>query len=219
LLGLLPLLRIEVVFEAISLVIGLFIAFQSFRAYSVLRSSSFFLLGVGFILMSLAMLFRTTVVGFVLTTAQPLGRMPLPPLGLVAVEIIYSVVRVLAYVVFIAAYALSRSRQPQAIQLLSPLLITVYNPLFEIVSAGLLVYVVVETERNWASERARGSGGIFTGFLILLLSHILFFLTPLGSLYYLLGHTAQLVALAMILLGTYEAGASARPPATPAAPA
>lgn len=215
-LGILSLLRIDVIFEAVSLVIGLFIAAQSFRAYRVLGSKGFLLLGVGFALMSAAMLFRVAVIGFVVAVAGPMGRPPLQPfLGLVTVEVIYSVVRVVAYIIFIAAYALPRLRPPQAMQILYPLLLTIYNPLFEVVSAGLLVYLVVETAHNWASGRPRGSGRIFIGFLTLLLSHILFFLTPLNLLYYILGHTAQLIALTMILLGTYEAGSEARtPPAT-----
>lgn len=214
-LGILPLLRIDLVFEAVSLVIGLFIAVQSFRAYRVLGSRGFLLLGVGFALMSAAMLFRVAVIGFMVAVAGPLSRPPLQPLlGLVAVEVVYSVLRVVAYIIFIAAYALPRLRPPEAVQLLFPLLLTIYNPLFEVISAGLLVYLVVETAHNWVSGRPRGSGSIFTGFLALLLSHILFFLTPLNLLYYILGHAAQLVALTMILIGTYEAGSEARTPPT-----
>ncbi|GBC71397.1 hypothetical protein HRbin02_01178 [Candidatus Calditenuaceae archaeon HR02] len=210
-LGIFSLLRIDVVFEAVSLVIGLFIAVQSFRAYRVLGSWGFFLLGVGFAFMSVAMLFRVAVIGFIVTVAGPISRPPLQPLlGLVTVEVVYSVIRVVAYVIFIAAYALPRLRTPQAVQLLYPLLLTIYNPLFEIISAGLLVYLVVETAHNWVSGRPRGSGSIFAGFLALLLSHILFFLTPLNLLYYILGHAAQLVALTMILIGTYEAGSEAK---------
>ncbi|MEM0482327.1 MAG: hypothetical protein QXM16_05525 [Nitrososphaerota archaeon] len=212
-LSILSLLRIDVVFEAVSLVIGLFVAVQSFRAYRVLGSRGFLLLGVGFAFMSAAMLFRVAVVGFVVAVAGPLGRPILyPVLGLITVEVIYSVVRLVAYLIFIAAYAASRLRPTQAVQALSPLLLTIYNPLFEIISAGLLVYVVVETAHNWASGRPRGSGGIFTGFLALLLSHVFFFLTPLNVLYYILGHAAQLVALTMILLGTYEAGSETKTP-------
>ncbi|MCS7145321.1 MAG: hypothetical protein RMJ28_06890 [Nitrososphaerota archaeon] len=218
-MGLLPLLRVEVVFEAISLVLGLVIAVQSLRAHRVLASGSFLLLGVGFVLMSAAMLFRVSVVGLVVAAAPPMGRpLPYPVLGLFTVEVIYSVIRVVAYTVFVAAYAVSRLRAAPTAQLVFPLLLTIYNPLFEIVSAALLLYVVVETAYNWLGGRPRGSGEIFAGFLTLLVSHILFFITPLGPLFYMLGHVAQLVALTMILLGTHEAGSVPKAPAPPQPP-
>lgn len=210
--GILSLLRIEVVFEAISLVIGLIVAVQSFRAYRTLGSSSFLLLGVGFVLMSAAMLFRVSVVGLVVAAARPMGGPPLYPLlNLVAAEVIYSAVRVASYAVFVVAYAVSRLRPAQTLAAVFPLLLPIYNPFFELVSAALLLYVVVETAYNWVSGKPRGAGEIFIGFLMLLVSHVLFFLTPLGAVFYILGHVAQLMGLTMILLGAYEAGSQPRP--------
>ncbi|MEM0445540.1 MAG: hypothetical protein QXO86_03325 [Nitrososphaerota archaeon] len=213
-IGLLQLLRLDVVLEAVSLILGLFIAVQSLRAHRALRSSSFLFLGVGFTLMSVAMLVRVVVVGLVIATAQPMWRhFILPVLGLVTVEMIYSAIRIVAYVVFIAAYAASRLAAAQAPIMVFPALLAIYNPLFELASAALLIYVVVETAHNWLIDRPRGSGAIFAGFLALLFSHILFFLTPLSTLFYILGHSAQLSGLVMILFGTYEAGSSATAPA------
>lgn len=213
-IGLLQLLRLDVVFETISMILGVVIAVQSLRAHRVLRSSSFLLLGVGFTLMCVAMLVRVAVVGL-FVTAPPMGRQfALPFFGLVTAELVYSAIRIVAYVVFLAAYAASRLGVGRELMAAFPILLTIYNPIFELVSAALLVYVVIETAHNWAAGRPRGSGVIFAGFLALLLSHILFFLTPLGTLYYLLGHAAQLSSLTMILLGTHEAG-STSPASTP----
>jgi len=207
--NLIQLLRIEVVFEAISLVISLFIAAQLFRAYRALGSRGILLLGAGFTLMSAAMLFRVVAVG--LSLAAPSEGWRLVPwlTGLIKIEVVYSIVRVAAYVVFIAAYASPRLMASRGVQAAAPLLL-VYNPIFELVSAALLVYVVIENAHNWLAGSPRGSAEIFAGFLILLLSHVSTLLAPLGPVFYMLGHALQLSALTSILLGAYEAGSAAR---------
>ncbi|MEN3047387.1 MAG: hypothetical protein ABDH63_01205 [Candidatus Caldarchaeales archaeon] len=204
-LGALALLRLDAILELISFFICAAISAGFVRAHLRLRAGVFLWLGAGFGLMAGAMLARSLFIILAISAERGFGRPFQQLLQLYQVELFYSAVRVTAYVLFIVAYVIPLVRARVELGAVPPMTI-VYNATFEIISAGLLVYVVVVTTVNWYAKRSAGSSLIAAGFWALMLSHVAFFLTPLSIMYYLLGHGLQLSALALIALGTLEAG-------------
>ena len=203
---LLNIIRIDVVLELLSFAICVFISLSFLRAYLRLGSSAFALLSAGFGLMGGAMLVRALTIGaaFFGLFGRDIGRSLTP--YLFQVELLYSVVRVTAYLFFVLAYVLHPAfrREVQA-AVLPPAVLLIYNPAFELMSVVVLAYVVAASTYNWVRSGSKGSVSVAAGFWALLLSHLLFALTPLNVLLYFAGHAAQLLSLLLILWGALEA--------------
>lgn len=206
-LGALTLIRLDAILELISFFICAAISVGFIRAHLKLRVGTFLWLGTGFGLMAGAMLARSLYIILAVTVERGFGRPLQPLLQLYSIELLYSVIRVSAYVLFIIAYLTPLVRERVELGAIPPLLI-VYNSTFEIISVALLIYVVIITTVNWFVRRSAGSSLIAAGFWALALSHVAFFLTPLSLLLYFVGHGLQLSALILLALGTLEAGRS-----------
>ena len=100
---LLNVIRIDVVLELISFAICIFISLSFLRAHLRLGSSTFVLLSAGFGLMGGAMLVRAITIGAALFGffGRDLSRSLAP--YLFQVELLYSFVRLAAYLVFVLA--------------------------------------------------------------------------------------------------------------------
>jgi hypothetical protein len=203
---LLNVIRIDVVLELISFAICTFISLSFLRAHLRLGSSTFVLLSAGFGLMGRAMLVRAITIGAALFGffGRDLSRSLAP--YLFQVELLYSFVRLAAYLVFVLAYVLRpASRSGVQAAVVPPPLLLIYNPAFELMSVVVLAYVVIASTVNWMRTGSKGSGSVAGGFWALLASHLLFALTPLSFLLYFAGHAAQLLSLLLILWGSLEA--------------
>ncbi len=203
---LLNVIRIDVVLELLSFAICVFISLSFLRAHLRLGSSTFALLSAGFGLMGGAMLVRALIIGAALfgLFGRDLSRSLAP--YIFQVELFYSLVRVAAYLTFVMAYVLhSASRKEVQAVLIPPAALLIYNPAFELMSVVVLAYVVIASTVNWRRTGSKGSGSVAAGFWALLLSHLLFALTPLSILLYFAGHAAQLLSLLLVLWGALEA--------------
>ncbi len=203
---LLNVIRADVVLELVSFAICVFISLSFLRAHLRLGSSVFALLSAGFGLMGGAMLVRALTIGAALFGL--FGRDLSRSLGpyLFQVELLYSFVRVAAYLVFVMAYVLHpASRREVQAAVVPPAVLLIYNPAFELMSVAVLAYVVVASTVNWMRTGSKGSGSVASGFWVLLVSHLLFALTPLSISLYFAGHAAQLLSLLLILWGALEA--------------
>ncbi|MCS6784997.1 MAG: hypothetical protein RMI43_00360 [Candidatus Caldarchaeum sp.] len=195
----LSIIRLDILFETISLVISFAIALAAFAGSRKTGSRSLTLLSIGFFLMAGAMLLRVVLTSWALTV--PLSRhMPwriFPLIILQTQELVYSVARVGAYAVFLhlySSYSLSRSQQSTALVAITTSLI--YNPFFEAVSAVLLAIVVYQL------FKAKGPGEssfVIYGFILLLVSHLLFLALPVWLTFYFVAQFLQLVALTLFL--------------------
>ncbi|MEM0376079.1 MAG: hypothetical protein QXO17_05695 [Nitrososphaerota archaeon] len=199
-------IRIDVVLELISFAICAFISLSFLRAHLNLGSRVFAMLSAGFGLMGGAMLVRALIVGASLFGffGRDLSRTLMP--YLFQVELLYSFVRLTAYLLFVLAYVLYQAPRASAeLAVVPPPVLLIYNPAFELMSVVLLAYVVAASTGNWRRTNSRGSGSVALGFWALLASHLLFALTPLNFILYFAGHAVQLLSLLLILFGALEA--------------
>lgn len=190
--------RLDVIFEAISFFISLAIFAVALAAARRTGSRSLTLLALGFLLMSLAMFIRVALTSWALNfpmTTPPRLRI-FPTVVLQIQELVYSVVRISGYVVFLYLYSsyTSSKKEGEGLFAVAPLII--YNPLFEAVSALLLAFVVYQLGKN---RMYGGSVYVLLGFVLLLLSHLLFLLLPLSITIYFLAQFTQLLSLILFL--------------------
>ncbi|MEM3095782.1 MAG: hypothetical protein QW756_01375 [Nitrososphaerota archaeon] len=196
--GFLLALRLDILFEVVSAAFSLTIAVLSLSASRRLGSKTLLQLGLGFLLISAAMLFRSISVAGLISIVWQLPRGAFFS-QLFLTETLYSVLRIAGYIVFVHLYASYLGRTGEKASYMAQI-IAIYNPAFETASAILLAFVVYRTGINWASGRRPSSWTVFLGFTSLLASHLLFTLTNISFTFYLAGHFAQLVSLSLFLL-------------------
>ncbi|MEM1964785.1 MAG: hypothetical protein QXH12_01560 [Candidatus Caldarchaeum sp.] len=191
-----PVLRLDILFEALSCLFSIVIASVAFLAWRKVGAKSLFLFSMAFYLMAAAMLARIVLVSWVFSSSPPPPPMRfLPILVLQVQELVYSVVRICAYIVFLYLYAAYPLRKDSVTAFVTPVSL-IYNPLFEAVSATMLTFVVYRLFK--LSDQSRSSY-VLSAFILLLTSHLLFLLTPVSFLLYLVAHFAQMVSLALFL--------------------
>lgn len=195
--------------------IALAIAFQALKGYRLTRRKTLLYVNYSFTLLSAGLLIDS-LAGFLGILSRMLrGTIVLTLVGYT----IYFLAQVLAYAILILAYVsqtrtLSASSVPvlavplaglvvlqQApvfpIKLLGPLM--EYHPVSEIVLLFLVFYVAVQTGLNYSATKDRNAFLVFLGFLLLASSHLLFILTPLGALLFVIGHLLQLLGFVSLL--------------------
>jgi hypothetical protein len=74
-----------------------------------------------------------------------------------------------------------------------------YHPIPEIVLLFLISCVAVQTGLNYSASKERNALLVFLGFLFLALSHLLFVLMPFSPLFFVIGHTFQLLGFVSLL--------------------
>mgnify|MGYP000001416689 CR=1 FL=1 len=196
------LLRLDVLFESVSLAIGLAIASTALVAYRRVGSRTLLLLSLGFFITSFAMLFRVLIVAWALSELPwrgPLGGFY--PISLIRLqEFVYSIVRLSGYLVFLYLYATYPLTRERIVTGLAPAGIgLIYSPLFEATAALILGYIVYQLSRVNRSGVSPYTGYVFLGFIMLLASHLLFLATPLSLLFYLAAHTLQMFSFLLLL--------------------
>jgi hypothetical protein len=204
--GYLGVIRFDILMESIAMILAFIIAFFAFRAYRLTDVKPFLYLGVGFLLMGIGMLSRVSSISYIIWLmrfadwpATVFRRM------IQSAEMTYSGLRVASYVVFAATYAYASTRRLSASMAVLPLQVLIYNPIFEMVSALLLAFVVAWTGVNYAQNKTAESGLVLLGFSLLLLSHVFFVFTPIGAGFYFSAHLLQLLALCFVMSAVVRA--------------
>ncbi len=190
-------LRADVLLEMISGIFSLTIALLSLEASRRIGSRTLIQLGIGFLLMAVAMLSRALSVSGLLTTVGAIPHIEFLS-QLFVLEIIYSVIRVAGYIIFIYLYASTMGDAHKKASIV-PKAIAIYNPSFELFSAILLIFVVYRTALNWISAKRPFAWSVFLGFTLLMISHISFLFSNISFTFYLAGHITQLISLTLFL--------------------
>ncbi|MEM1955270.1 MAG: hypothetical protein QXN44_00880 [Candidatus Caldarchaeum sp.] len=190
--------RLDIIFEAVSFIFSLAISSVALLAWRKLRSRTLLLFALGFFLMAAAMLLRVVLVSLAFSSASS------PPyfrhlffLTLQLQETIYSLIRLVSYIVFLYLYAAYPLKKDGGLYLLTPASL-IYNPFFEAVSATILAFIVYQLV---TTTRDKQAGYGTAGFIFLLISHLLFIATPLSVNFYLLAHFTQMLSFVLFLTG------------------
>jgi hypothetical protein len=200
-------LLMELVSSAISFMIGYY-AFKAYKSYS---SRSLFLLHSGFTVLGISLTLRvvTTVYFVVLRVAE------VPSQQLKAVisfaGIVFTLTQLFAYSLFVLTYALQTKalEKTRFIGALFPILyVSFFHPYLEIVALVLLGYVTAQTLINLLLKKNLDSFLVFSGFTLMLLSHLCFLFMIANELLLLLGQTLQMIGflclLAMLVKVSYS---------------
>ncbi len=203
--GLLPLVRLDLIFEFISGVIALIVTIYATRAYNLTGQKKLSDLSTGFLVLSAGMFGR--VIGTWYFIVQFGLEDPSGNLIFSIVTIAYGASRIMAYILFVVATR--PTRQPKSnnnadmngLSLLLAATVLV-DPNLEVIAILVLVVVVIQAINNYASTRSELAFFVLLGFFLLLLSHIMI----TNPSMYLSSQIAQLAGFVSLLVMLIRAG-------------
>jgi hypothetical protein len=198
-------IRLDLLFEAISGIIALLVTYYATKAYRLTGQKKLSDLSTGFLVLSAGMFGR--VIGtwyfFVRESSEPSNPI------LAIVTIAYGMSRIMAYVIFvISTRPVHREPQIQETTEMSLLLMATFlvDPSLEIVAILVLVVVVLQAIINYMTTRSKFARYVLVGFVLILTSHIMMAQVTVAPGLYLLSQGAQLLGFLSFLVMLYQAG-------------
>jgi hypothetical protein len=198
----LGIIRLDLVFEAVSGIIALMVSYYATKAYRLTGEKRLSDLSTGFLVLSAGMF------GRVIGTWYFLVREPTVVIFDI-VTIAYGVSRIMAYAIFvISTRPAHKERNSQDTAGGTMLLMATFlvNPNFEIVAILVLVVVVLQAILNYLATRSKFARYVLVGFVLILLSHIMMAQVAAAPGLYLLSQGAQLLGFLSLLVMLYQAG-------------
>ena len=200
-------IRLDLVFEAISGIIALIVTYYATKAYRLTGQKKLSDLSTGFLVLSAGMFGR--VVGTWFFFVQYNGDRS--NLIISIVTIAYGVSRIMAYILFVISTRPANAQSEQNSQIsagISMALLATFlvDPRLEIVAILVLVIVVLQAILNYMSTRSRFALYVLVGFFLLLLSHIWMAGVIGNPGLYLLSQGAQLLGFLSLLVMLIQAG-------------
>ncbi len=199
----LGIIRLDLLFEAVSGIIALMVSYYATKAYHLTGEKRLSDLSTGFLVLSAGMF------GRVIGTWYFLVREPPTDVIFNIVTIAYGVSRIMAYAIFVISTRPShRKTDNQDTASISMLLMATFlvNPTLEIVAILVLVVVVLQAILNYLATRSKFARYVLVGFFLLLMSHIMMAQIDVAPGLYLLSQGAQLLGFLSLLVMLYQAG-------------
>ena len=209
--GLLPLIRLDLIFEVISGIIALIVTIYATKAYNLTGQKKLQDLSTGFLVLSAGMFGR--VIGTWYFVVQLGLEGPSSNDILAIVTVAYGASRIMAYILFVVATRPARHREPvnsgnlngNGISLLLAATILV-DPNLEVIAILVLIWVVIQAINNYLSTRSELAFFVLLGFFLILLSHILVAQTLTNPTMYLSSQLTQLLGFFSLLVMLFRAG-------------
>ena len=200
-------IRLDLVFEAISGIIALLVTYYATKAYRLTGQKKLSDLSTGFLVLSAGMFGR--VVGTWFFFVQYNGDRS--NLIISIVTIAYGVSRIMAYILFVistrpAHTPVENDSQNSAGISMALLATFLVDQRLEIVAILVLVIVVLQAILNYMTTRSRFALYVLVGFFLLLLSHIWMAGVLANPGLYLLSQGAQLLGFLSLLVMLIQAG-------------
>lgn len=202
-------IRLDLIFEAISAIIALMVTYYATKAYKLTGQKRLSDLSTGFLVLSAGMFGRVIGTWYFIIQFGEEGSNQIISI----VTIAYGVSRIMAYILFVISTRptlSSAEQEPQngvgiSMALLATFLV---DPNLEIVAILVLVIVVLQAVLNYMATRSKFARYVLIGFFLLLLSHI--WMAQVGSVasggLYLLSQGAQLLGFLSLLVMLIQAG-------------
>ena len=195
-------IRLDLLFEAVSGIIALMVSYYATKAYRLTGEKRLSDLSTGFLVLSAGMF------GRVIGTWYFLVREPTDVISDI-VTIAYGVSRIMAYAIFvISTRPTRRETDNQDTASVTMLLMATFlvNPSFEIVAILVLVVVVLQAILNYLATRSKFARYVLVGFFLILMSHIMMAQVAAAPSLYLLSQGAQFLGFLSLLVMLYQAG-------------
>lgn len=180
--------------EIISGIICLAIGYFSVKGYKATSEKTLLFLNISFSFLGIGLLLDGLISTYVYFLLRP--RLPVSPMILTSPMIlklgswIFFFTEIFAYGLLAYTYA-SRTFGTTAMVLAVPIIFRDISLPVEIILIFLLAYIVFQSMINYNMKRHSRSLYVLMGFSLLLLSHILFFLSYSYPLAYVTAHLAQ----------------------------
>ncbi len=194
-------IRIDLIMETISALISFSVAYFAMKAYKLTGNKSLMYLYYGFSILGAGMLTRVFATSYIIMIARGGAKIR----GLIfSMSLIYGLMRTLAYTLFTLAYIV-RTKSIESIEtaIIAPLIL---NPYFEFIQIALLIYITAQSAMNYLENRNINSLLIFTGFLLILISHLTFMYSIVMKQVYIIAHLIQLLGFTCMLLMLVKVG-------------
>ena len=202
----LALIRLDLVFESISGLIALTIAYHATKAYKLTEQKRLSDLSTGFLVLS-AGLFSHVIGTWYFFVRLGIEGQLIPELisMIFIVTIAYHAMRIMAYILFVASTRRGiLSTQPEMAMLLAlPVLIDIN---MEIAAIIVLIVVVLQSLMNYGTTKSRYALYVLIGFLLILLSHIALIMAEDSVFNYLMSQVFQLLGFLAFLIMLVRVG-------------
>lgn len=203
----LGIVRLDLLFEAISGIIALMITYYATKAYRLTGQKKLSDLSTGFLVLSAGMFGRVVGTLYFITQYGEVGS----NLIISIVTIAYGMSRIMAYILFVISTRPTKTHFEQEFQNntdVSMLLMATFlvDTSLEVLAILVLVVVVLQAVLNYMSTRSKFARYVLVGFFLLLLSHILMAGAETSPGLYLLSQGAQLLGFLSMLVMLIQAG-------------
>ncbi|MGD9381937.1 MAG: hypothetical protein PVI03_05780 [Candidatus Thorarchaeota archaeon] len=199
------LIRLDLLFESISGVIAMIIAFYATKAYNLTEQKRLSDLSTGFLVLSIGMF--SHVIGTWYFYVRLGLEVPIPELvtTMTVVTLTYHFLQIMAYVLFVVSTRRGgRFKQPEMAMLMAlPILIDVD---LELITIFVMLVVVLQALLNYALVRNRFALYVLGGFFLIFLSHIFLITAEENVFRYLVSQALQLLGFLTLLLMVYKVG-------------
>jgi hypothetical protein len=201
-----PLIRLDLLFESVSGVIAMIIAYYATKAYHLTEQKRLSDLSTGFLVLSIGMFSHVIGTWYFFVRLGVEGSVgPELETTMTVVTLAYHFLQIMAYLLFVVSTRRGgRAQQPEMALLMAlPILIDVN---LELITIFLILVVVLQALLNYATVRSRFAFYVLGGFFLIFLSHISLLTAPDSISRYLLSQALQLLGFLTLLLMVYKVG-------------
>ncbi|MHA2042587.1 MAG: hypothetical protein ACW975_12080 [Candidatus Thorarchaeota archaeon] len=199
------LIRLDLLFESISGVIAMIIAFYATKAYNLTEQKRLSDLSTGFLVLSIGMFSHVIGTWYFYVRLGIEGPIPELETTMTVVTLTYHFLQIMAYVLFVLSTRRGgRVKQPEMAMLMAlPILIDVD---LELITIFVMLVVVLQALLNYALVKSRFALYVLGGFCLIFLSHIFLITAEENVFRYLVSQALQLLGFLTLLLMVYKVG-------------
>ncbi|MHA2386888.1 MAG: hypothetical protein ACXAEE_11825, partial [Candidatus Thorarchaeota archaeon] len=168
---LIALIRLDLLFESISGIIAMIIAYYATKAYSLTEQKRLSDLSTGFLVLAIGMFSHVIGTWWFFVRLGIEGPVPELETTITVVTLTYHFLQIMAYVLFaISTRRGGRIKQPEMAMLMAlPILI---DAGLELITVFLMLVVVLQALLTYATVKSRFALYVLSGFFLIFLSHI-----------------------------------------------
>ncbi|MHA2005031.1 MAG: hypothetical protein ACW960_13125 [Candidatus Thorarchaeota archaeon] len=200
------LIRLDLLFESVSGIIAMIIAYYATKAYNLTEQKRLSDLSTGFLVLSIAMFSHVIGTWYRYVSLGVEGPIHESTTTVTVVTLTYHFLQIMAYVLFILATRRGARgvKQPEMAMLMAlPILIDVN---LELITIFVMLVVVLQALLNYATVRSRFALYVLVGFFLIFLSHIFLITAEENVFRYLVSQALQLLGFLTLLLMVYKVG-------------
>ncbi len=194
--------RVDLIMETVSAIISFSVAYYSMKAFKITQNRSLMYLYYGFSILGACMLTRVIATTYIVALARSLEAKT--RILVSTASLIYGAMRTASYALFVLAYITRAGGEPKLeTAIIAPIIL---NPYFEFIEVALLIYVVAQSAINFIELKNANSLLIFSGFTLILISHLAFMYSIIMKPVYVLAHILQLLGFTSMLIMLLRVG-------------